>query len=55
MVLPPDLLLARGLVEDQPVQPELPDRLQKLGEVHGLADVAVRAVAVAVYEVLLLL
>ena len=47
-------MLWRGLVQYQPVEPELLDGLDELLEIHRLADVAVGAEAVAVEHVPLL-
>ena len=42
----------RPLVENQPVEPELPNRLNKLLEVYRLADVAIGPEIVALQTIL---
>src|SRR5712692_2105182 len=45
----------RPLIQDQPVQAELQDRIDEVLEVNRLANVAVGAQTVAIHDVLLLL
>src|SRR5256714_11262887 len=46
--------LGGRLVQDEPVEPELADGLDELTEIHGLADVAVRAQPIPGHDVPLL-